>query len=400
MKDIRVVIGANFGDEGKGLMADYFCGSMPGGVLNVRFNGTSQAGHTVERDGMRHVFSHFGSGSFIDGVATYLSSDFYFNPVSYFNELEELNKKGIKPIVYISSQSQAITIYDVFFNCIIEEYRGQERHGSCGAGLWEALLRYEAGYSITAGEYRNRRQELKNQLTAVRDEYYAGHFKELGVPFGPDSEWYEVWHDEGALDNYIELFMEMLGGMSVVDEKDILNNWDRQVYEGAQGLLLDYDNDDYMPNLTASYTGSKNVVKLVNQIDGPVDLEICYVTRTYFTRHGAGRFETETEKDNLGENIFEETNVTNRWQGSFRWGYFDMPLFIKTILNDEKWHRNLKIDNFKKTISFTHTDCTDNMLILPDGRQKIADMFENMSARYDGYYCCNGKTAKTVVFNK
>ena len=76
-KDIRVVIGANFGDEGKGLMTDYFCSHFPKNekVLNVRFNGTCQAGHTVVKGKKRHVFSHFGSGSFNENVVTVFSDD-------------------------------------------------------------------------------------------------------------------------------------------------------------------------------------------------------------------------------------------------------------------------------------------------------------------------------------
>ena len=64
MKNIKVVIGANFGDEGKGLMTDYFA-SKSNKSLVVRFNGGGQAGHTVTtKDGRRHVFHHFGSGIF------------------------------------------------------------------------------------------------------------------------------------------------------------------------------------------------------------------------------------------------------------------------------------------------------------------------------------------------
>ena len=64
MKRAYAVIGANFGDEGKGLMTDLFC-RLGGSVINIRSNGGAQAGHTVcTRDGKRHVFSHIGSGSF------------------------------------------------------------------------------------------------------------------------------------------------------------------------------------------------------------------------------------------------------------------------------------------------------------------------------------------------
>ena len=82
-KQVKVVIGANFGDEGKGLMADYFCSKLSknGSVLNIRFNGGAQAGHTVVVPAYgkpkRHVFSHFGAGSFVKNTDTYLSGDLF-----------------------------------------------------------------------------------------------------------------------------------------------------------------------------------------------------------------------------------------------------------------------------------------------------------------------------------
>lgn len=90
---IKVVIGSGFGDEGKGLMTDYFCSSFPRdeSVLNVRFNGGAQAGHTVVTPyGLRHVFGHFGAGSFLPNVVTYLSSEFLVNPILFRKEYGKL----------------------------------------------------------------------------------------------------------------------------------------------------------------------------------------------------------------------------------------------------------------------------------------------------------------------
>ena len=79
MKDIKIVIGANFGDEGKGLMTDYFS-QKPNSIV-VCSNGGAQRGHTVTTsDGIRHVFHHFGSGTF-NHASTYLSEDFIVNPI-------------------------------------------------------------------------------------------------------------------------------------------------------------------------------------------------------------------------------------------------------------------------------------------------------------------------------
>ncbi len=79
MKDIKIVIGGSFGDEGKGLITNYF--SQKKNSIVICSNGGAQRGHTVTSpDGIRHVFHHFGSGTF-NGAATYLPEDFILNPI-------------------------------------------------------------------------------------------------------------------------------------------------------------------------------------------------------------------------------------------------------------------------------------------------------------------------------
>ena len=85
MKNIKVVIGANYGDEGKGLMTDYFSAALKDAIV-VRFNGGGQAGHTVTtEDGKRHVFGNICSGSFV-GLPSYFSSYFVVNPITFNKE--------------------------------------------------------------------------------------------------------------------------------------------------------------------------------------------------------------------------------------------------------------------------------------------------------------------------
>ena len=95
--DVRIVIGANYGDEGKGLMTDYFAaqGAEQGKrVLVVTSNGGAQRGHTVTLpDGRRHVFHHFGSGTFA-GADTFLCRNFILNPILYEEERSVLEKSG------------------------------------------------------------------------------------------------------------------------------------------------------------------------------------------------------------------------------------------------------------------------------------------------------------------
>ena len=95
MKDIKIVIGANFGDEGKGKLTDYYTKNADNCIV-VCSNGGAQRGHTVlKSDGTRHVFHHFGSGT-LNGADTYLPEDFILNPLVFKEEWEELKKLGFK----------------------------------------------------------------------------------------------------------------------------------------------------------------------------------------------------------------------------------------------------------------------------------------------------------------
>ena len=102
MKDIKIVCGANFGDEGKGLMTDYFS-QKPNSIV-VCSNGGAQRGHTVTTpDTIRHVFHHFGSGTF-NRASTYLSEDFIVNPIIFKQEYDELMKLNYVPNTYINQR--------------------------------------------------------------------------------------------------------------------------------------------------------------------------------------------------------------------------------------------------------------------------------------------------------
>ena len=82
MQNVKLIIGANYGDEGKGLATDFFGAQAAGsfGTINVLTNGGPQRGHTVElADGRRHVFKHFGAASF-RGAASYFAEQFIVNP--------------------------------------------------------------------------------------------------------------------------------------------------------------------------------------------------------------------------------------------------------------------------------------------------------------------------------
>jgi len=166
-----VVIGANYGDEGKGLITDYLAALNNSNTLVIRFNGGAQAGHTVQRpNGLRHVFSHFSSGTFA-GVQTYLSDFFIANPILFTQELEKLRACGDTPKVTIHPKAVVTTPYDMYINQVFENFQGGKRHGSCGVGIGETIERNShAKFQLTVKDLFDQ-EKVKKRLLHIRDEW-------------------------------------------------------------------------------------------------------------------------------------------------------------------------------------------------------------------------------------
>ena len=132
MQNIKVIIGASYGDEGKGLAADFFGAQEKekNGAVNVLTNGGPQRGHTVElADGRRHVFKHFGAATF-RGAAAYYAQQFLVNPMEFLREFDELSGLYWAPEAYMHPQCRFTTPWDMLANQMLREMQGL--HNSCG----------------------------------------------------------------------------------------------------------------------------------------------------------------------------------------------------------------------------------------------------------------------------
>ena len=307
MKDIMIVIGANFGDCGKGLMTDYFS-QKPNSIV-VCSNGGAQRGHTVTTpDGIRHVFHHFGSGTFTH-ASTYLSEDFIVNPIIFKQEYDELMKLGYIPNVYINQDCMLTTPFDMMANQIIEENRGKNKHGSCGLGIFETIKRYKAGITDVDDHIR---------------EYYLEQFERENIIL--TDEWSRIFLDNGIFEHFLDDWDFMNNHSLAISDNYFLNQFDNIVFEAAQGLLLDQNNTEYFPHLTPSNTGIKNPKRIIEngEWNEEINIETCYVSRTYLTRHGTGKFPSECDKNQINKYIFDKTNIPNPFQDTLRYGTLDL----------------------------------------------------------------------------
>lgn len=324
-----VVIGANFGDEGKGLITDFEV-RRTNSKLVVRFNGGSQAGHTVQNtDGRRHVFGHIGAGTFA-GADTYLSSAFLVNPLAFQKEMQELK---LSPKVKVNSRARVTTIYDMILNGLAEHARAGNRHGSCGMGINETVTRNLMGPCLTFGDIYKNSFDLAEFFRQLHTEWVPFRLKALGLDPNklPNSPMTEVLNLRGSTSQDFEMHAQKM--REAMCGLDIISEWntafvrhgfadDKIVFEGAQGLALDEHLGQY-PHVTRSVTGLSSALNAAKEL-GCREIEPVYVTRVYLTRHGAGPLANEGEKI-CDQNLVDKTNMLNEWQGHFRYAPLNLP---------------------------------------------------------------------------
>lgn len=352
------VIGLGYGDEGKGHIVNDICKKQNIHAV-VRFQGGHQCGHTVYQNGIKHVFSNFGSGS-IFHIPTYWTKYCTIHPTGIINELKILKTKGITPTLVIDPLCPVTTPYDILFN---QQQEYINKHGSVGVGFGSTIARHEGCYKLFA-------------LDLLCDDV-------LNVKLNAIASYYKIkpCHDE-----FINNIKEMLNYPSIHITKILLDNISNYVFEGGQGILLDQDHG-FFPNVTRSYTTSRNIFELYKEFNLYKAIEINYVTRCYLTRHGNGYLPFEDERDNIisypNEN---ETNVYNRFQGKFRYAPLNMDLICHSLYCDKQYHStNIEVN---KLINITCLDQVkdDKILLVKNNKlteQSIHDIkFKNVKYHY------------------
>ena len=360
MMKCYAVIGANYGDCGKGLMTDYLVHKHNSNLV-VRFNGGAQAGHTVQTpDGRRHVFGHFGSGSFA-GAATLLSRFFIVNPMVFRKEREELlSKPPVNLTVSIDHNALVTTPFEMLLNQLVEEKRGKSRHGSCGLGINETIERDEQFLSIRVSDLKNEitgepqpNVVLKSKLIAIRDNWVP--IRKVQLDLG--DEYDDILYSDVLIDRYLENVEYLLKNTTQEYDFHVLYGAVNPIFEGAQGLMLD-QNHSYFPYVTRSNTGIKNVLELMGV--SYKELEVTYMTRAYLTRHGAGPLKNELAKKPY-EKIIDKTNIDNKWQGSLRFAHLDLDVLQRTIYQD-LMKAPLNLYKIRPTLAITCLDQCDTTL--------------------------------------
>ena len=379
---VIAIIGSNFGDEGKGLATDHFCSTAESSLV-IRHNGGAQAGHTVEYGEKRFVFHQLSSGSF-RRADTLLAETFLPDMFKLEEEISGFYSiSGFVPKIYADVNARVTTVDDVLVNMALETSRGENRHGSCGMGINEAVLRSGAGFGITVGELSGMTSEqLVSRLIYIRREYVYRRLEELGL--ADTGEYDELLHSRNVLMNAAE---GMIKGseyvIPVTSPEKLLSDREKIVFEGAQGLLLDSENRRFVPHVTASRTGLYNPLSICKKSGIALDMAV-YVLRSYVTRHGAGPLPNECEPEKIGNIGTDLTNKENRWQGSIRYGFYESPKsFAENIINDmSAW-------NGKAALFVTHLNETNGFVRFSGENIRPEELIGNeaFSGRISRLYC-------------
>ena len=326
MSERLVVIGSQWGDEGKGKITDYFACRAD---MVVRYQGGNNAGHTVVFDGHKYSLQSIPSGIFNPKTVNVMGNGMVINPVSLLEELDRLHKQGITDYqLYISDRAAVVMPYHSALDGAYEALKGGSQIGTTKKGIGPAYSDKYSRVGIRMGDL-------------LEPEYFAERLKEavtiknmelsmLGLP---------TFEFEALYEQYMTI-AQKIGGM-ICDTSALINKAleeDKKIlFEGAQGMMLCIDHGTY-PYVTSSTPSSASVPVGAGISPKWVD-NVLGVAKAYCTRVGEGPFPTELF-DNRAEEIRERGHeygtVTGRPR---RVGWFDAVVarYVSRLAGIDSW---------------------------------------------------------------
>jgi len=315
-----VVVGTQWGDEGKGKIVDLLTDRV---AAVVRFQGGHNAGHTLVIGDKKTVLHLIPSGILRENVDCLIGNGVVVCPAALTKEVMELEETGlkVKQRLKISDACPLILDYHVALDQAREIARGKKAIGTTGRGIGPAYEDKVARRGLRAGDFKN--LELFKEKLAAIVEYHnfmlVNYYKVKPVVF--DALWKKC-------KVYAKLITPML-----TDIPDLIATYNKQgknlMFEGAQGTLLDIDQGTY-PYVTSSNTTAGGAA--AGSGIGPCELDyVLGITKAYATRVGAGPFPTELcydvendEGDQIGKTLGTRGHEFGATTGrQRRCGWFD-----------------------------------------------------------------------------
>jgi adenylosuccinate synthase len=286
---VDVILGLQWGDEGKGKIVDYFA---PRYDLIARFQGGPNAGHTLYVKDKKIVLHQIPSGIFHEGTVNLIGNGVVLDPVTLKRECEAVASFGVdyRKNLYIAQRAHLILPTHRALDKASEMSKGQEKIGSTLKGIGPAYMDKTGRNGLRVGDL------LDKTFTTQYIKLRLKHQKLLdGLNFQEDlSEWEEEFFE--ALD-FMRQF-KIVNGEYFINDK--LSRGKTVLAEGAQGSMLDVDFGTF-PFVTSSNTISAGVCTGLGVAPQRIR-DVIGVSKAYCTRVGSGPFPTELE-DATGEEL-------------------------------------------------------------------------------------------------
>ena len=313
-----VVLGTQWGDEGKGKIVDLLTEDAK---YVVRYQGGHNAGHTLVIDGEKTVLHLIPSGILRDNVKCVIGNGVVLSPEALLKEMKPLEERGIpvRERLFISEACPLILPYHVAMDQAREIARGKKAIGTTGRGIGPAYEDKVARRGLRVGDLFDM-ESFAEKLKEVMEF----HNFQLVNFYKAEPVSYEAVLEEAK--GYAELLTSMV--IDVTDELDAARKrGDKIMFEGAQGTLLDIDHGTY-PYVTSSNTTAGGVA--AGSGFGPRHIGyILGIAKAYCTRVGAGPFPTELydgldKQDPIGKHLGEVGHEFGATTGRLRrTGWFD-----------------------------------------------------------------------------
>lgn len=317
---VDVLLGLQWGDEGKGKIVDYLA---PNYDIIARFQGGPNAGHTLVFEGNKHVLHTVPSGIFRDSLINLIGNGVVIDPITLAGELQELDEAGIDYLerLLVARKAHLILPTHRHLDKASENAKGKAKIGSTLKGIGPTYMDKTGRNGLRVGDLESPAFQEKY------DSLKAKH-QELLKIYPPVN--FDLAHEEKR---WMEA-VEQLRQLKFVDGEYYINQALQEgksvLAEGAQGSMLDIDFGTY-PFVTSSNTITAGVCTGLGVSPQKIG-EVIGITKAYCTRVGSGPFPTE---------LFDETGEFLRKEGAEfgattgrprRCGWIDLPQLRYTIM--------------------------------------------------------------------
>lgn len=320
MSKIDVLLGLQWGDEGKGKVVDYL---TPKYDIIVRFNGGPNAGHTIEFEGEKHILKTIPSGICHKDKLCIIGNGVLIEPSIFMTEIKTLENCGFTPKnnLIISRKAHLIIPTHRLMDAANEKSKGDRKIGSTLKGIGPSYTDKIARTGLRIGDIFSK--EFQKKYNTLKNSHIRS-IKALGY----DVDEFKI--ENKSIEEYESLWfsaLDELKNMKIADTEYLINEAilaDKKILaEGAQGTMLDIDFGSY-PFVTSSTTITAGVCSGLGVAPQTIG-KVFGIVKAYCTRVGSGPFPTELF-DEYGNKLCEQGHefgsVTGRKR---RCGWLDIP---------------------------------------------------------------------------